>query len=163
MKHISFILVNQCLKITTMLFPSMLWVSLCMLDIYFSISHVVFTWLSYLLMLILALSILFTNRILTISYDNENFEQLVYQWQKINVHRFIQGIFTGTPLLMIIFYTPIWLLLIYGIIQIFYVLLDKEHLSMMERLYSVVIKEVIHFKIKKRIKKEQQMLSADVH
>lgn len=161
MNEIGIVIVNRCIKIIIMLIPSLLWGTLIMCDICFSISHVIFNAITYTIMMILCFSMLFLNSILKIEFPKHSFENMQYEIKKPNKEELIYSFITGLPLVLILFLTPIWMFIIYGMMQFIYIIIDKEHMSLMERLYHQVQKLINHMNIK-RIKKEQEDVNKQI-
>lgn len=161
MNEIGIVIVNRCIKIIIMLIPSLLWGTLIMFDICFSISHVIFNAITYTIMMILCFSMLFLNSILKIEFPKYSFENMQYEIKKPNKEELIYSFITGLPLVLILFLTPIWMFIIYGIMQFIYIIIDKEHMSLMERLYHQVQKLIRHMNIK-RLKKEQEDVNKQI-
>lgn len=161
MNEIGIVIVNRCIKIIIMLIPSLLWGTLIMCDICFSISHVIFNAITYTIMMILCFSMLFLNSILKIEFPKHSFENMQYEIKKPNKEELIYSFITGLPLVLILFLTPIWMFIIYGMMQFIYIIIDKEHMSLMERLYHQVQKLIRHMNIK-RLKKEQEDVNKQI-
>lgn len=161
MTEIGIVIVNRCIKIIIMLIPSLLWGTLIMCDICFSISHVIFNAITYTIMMVLCFSMLFLNSILKIEFPENCFENMQYEIKKPNKEELIYSFITGLPLVLILFLTPIWMFIIYGIMQFIYIIIDKEHMSLMERLYHQVQKLIRHMNIK-RLKKEQEDVNKQI-
>lgn len=161
MNEIGIVIVNRCIKIIIMLIPSLLWGTLIMCDICFSISHVIFNAITYSIMMILCFSMLFLNSILKIEFPEYSFENMQYEIKKPNKKELIYSFITGLPLVLILFLTPIWMFIIYGMIQFIYIIIDKEHMSLMERLYHQAQKLIHNMNIK-RLKKEQEDVNKQI-
>lgn len=155
MKNLKEILIKRCIKIIIMLLPSILWGTLVMYDICFGVSHFMFTIITNIIIAILCFSMLFMNTILTIRFTND-FEHMECEFKKVNFSSLCYGFITGLPLVLLLFFTPVWIFLLYGLLQCFYILADKDHMSVMERLYTQVEKIIGQIKSKHHHKKERE-------
>lgn len=149
MNEIGIVIVNRCIKIIIMLIPSLLWATLIMCDICFGISHVIFNMVTYLIMTLLCFSMLFLNSILKIEFPDNSFENMHYEIKKPKIKEIWYRFITGLPLVLILFLAPIWVFIIYGFIQAIYIIIDKDHMSIMERLYHQGQKLILHINIKR--------------
>lgn len=140
MNKIGIVIVNRCIKIIIMLIPSLLWYTLIMCDICFGISHFFYNVLTYLIIFMLCFSMLFLNSIIKVKFDDNSFEHMQYEIKKPKKEELFYHFITGLPLVLILFLTPIWIFIIYGFIQFIYILIDSEHMSLMERLYEQIMK-----------------------
>lgn len=155
MHEIGAVIVKRCMNIIIMFFPSLLWGTLIMYDICFGVSHLIFKIASYTLQGMLILSMLFMNKFLSITFKEE-FRFMQYELKKPNWHDLLEAFIIGLPLVLILFFTPIWLFLLYGVIQFFYILADHEHMSIMERLYAMITKSMKSCKENHLRKKKQE-------
>lgn len=150
MNKIGAIIVNRCIKLIIMMIPSFLWLSIIMIDVSFGISYKMYIILTNINIVLLIFTMLFLNAFLKITFPEDSFEKMEYTFMKPSIKDMLYGLITGLPLVLILFLMPYWLFILYGAIQLCYIIIDKDHLSMMERIYAEVIK-IINSKHKKKV------------
>lgn len=148
MNKINTILIDRCIKVIVMMIPSFFWISIVMLDICVGIAHNTYAIIINIILGLLIFTMLFLNEMIKITFLENTFEHIQYTLIKPNKHNIIHGLITGLPLVLILFFMPYWMFILYGVIQFFYIILDKEHLSIMERIY-IEITRIVSNKYKK--------------
>ena len=146
-------IISKCLQLSIMFFPVLLWIYYLCIQCFISFPDGSFIGFSIFIDLCLFCTILFGNSFIKLSYLEDS-DEILFIIQKPNYKIFIKNIFLFFPVLLCVFSSILTFFLIYTLLQIFYMYVDKRHFTMMER---VVFS--IENKIKRKNKKEETILA----
>lgn len=148
MKTIYNILLYRCINMIIMLFPSVLYTGVIMIDICFGMSCESIYWIGNIILLLLVFSILYGNTIIKIQVS-ENFNKFLFYYHKPYKMEWIESTIKGFLLVCIIVFAPVYIFLLYGIIQCVYIVLNERHLSICEKLNDKCYFYILKYKKKR--------------
>ena len=146
MQSFSIKFINKVLQLSIMFLPILIWDLYFIFQCFLKFPYGTYDVVTISCVFLLSISILFGNSYIKIHYTTK--EELIIKTRKPNWIVLIKNIYFGIPILVsLMFYAGIPFY-IYGILQFTYMIFDKNHYTITERIYYLCV----HYYKKKKMK-----------